>query len=93
MPTTSIIIVHHNEANTTLLRTLVSLVRKTPLRYLKEIILVDDKSVDRAYLGKPLDDFAKTNPKSPKRSNDEDRQERHFPPREIRRFRISSKGE
>ena len=53
---------HHNEANTTLLRTLVSLVRKTPLRYLKEIILVDDKSVDRAYVGKPLDDFAKTMP-------------------------------
>lgn len=62
MPTTSIIIVHHNEANSTLLRTLVSIVRKTPKRYLKEIILVDDKSEDREYLGQPLDDFAKTLP-------------------------------
>lgn len=62
MPTTSIIIVHHNEANSTLLRTLVSIVRKTPLKYLKEIILVDDMSEDRPYLGDPLDEFAKTLP-------------------------------
>lgn len=53
---------HHNEANSTLLRTLTSIIRKTPLRYLKEIILVDDKSEDRPYLQKPLDDFAKTLP-------------------------------
>ena len=62
LPTTSIIIVHHNEANSTLLRTLVSIVQRTPLRYLTEIILVDDKSVDRPYLGKPLDDFVATLP-------------------------------
>jgi polypeptide N-acetylgalactosaminyltransferase len=47
LPTTSIIIVHHNEGNSTLLRGLVSIVRKTPLQYLKEIILVDDASVKR----------------------------------------------
>jgi polypeptide N-acetylgalactosaminyltransferase len=54
--------VHHNEGNTTLLRTLVSIVRKSPLKYIKEIILVDDMSEDRPYLGKPLDDFAKKLP-------------------------------
>ena len=53
---------HHNEANSTLLRTLVSIVRKTPKRYLKEIILVDDLSEERPYLGKPLDEFVKTLP-------------------------------
>ena len=62
LPTTSVIIVFHNEANSTLLRTLVSLVNRTPLRYLAEIILVDDKSVNRPYLGKPLDDFVATLP-------------------------------
>jgi polypeptide N-acetylgalactosaminyltransferase len=54
--------VHHNEGNTTLLRGLVSIVRKSPARYLKEIILVDDASEGREYLGKPLDDFVKTLP-------------------------------
>ena len=62
MPTTSIIIVHHYEANTTLLRGLMSIIRKSPLRYIKEIILVDDASEGREYLGKPLDDFVKRLP-------------------------------
>ena len=62
LPTTSIIIVYHNEGNSTLLRGLVSIVRKSPIRYLKEIILVDDMSVDRDYLHGPLDEFVKTLP-------------------------------
>ena len=60
MPTTSIVIVYHNEGNSTLLRGLVSIVRKSPRQYLKEIILVDDASEDREYLHEPLDRFVKT---------------------------------
>lgn len=59
LPTTSIVIVYHNEGNSTLLRGIVSLIRMSPARYLKEIILVDDASEDREYLHKPLDDFVK----------------------------------
>ncbi|CAF1022393.1 unnamed protein product [Brachionus calyciflorus] len=62
LPNTSIIIVYHNEGNSTLLRGLTSIVNKSPLRYLKEIILVDDASVDREYLHGPLDEFVKTLP-------------------------------
>ena len=62
LPTTSVIIIYHNEANSTLLRGLTSIVRKTPLKYLKEIILVDDCSQGREYLHAPLDAFVKTLP-------------------------------
>ncbi|RNA32860.1 polypeptide N-acetylgalactosaminyltransferase 13 isoform X2 [Brachionus plicatilis] len=62
LPTTSVVIVYHNEGNSTLLRGLTSICNKTPSKYLKEIILVDDASVDRDYLHAPLDQFVKTLP-------------------------------
>ncbi|UJR29867.1 hypothetical protein I4U23_017415 [Adineta vaga] len=62
LPNTSIIIVFHNEGNSTLLRTLVSIVNRTPWRLIHEIILLDDASVDREYLHEPLQRFIETLP-------------------------------
>lgn len=56
LPPTSIVIVFHNEAWSTLLRTVHSIIRTSPPQLLHEIIMVDDAS-DREHLGSQLDDY------------------------------------
>ncbi|UJR16353.1 hypothetical protein I4U23_003257 [Adineta vaga] len=62
LPTTSIVIVFHNEGNSTLLRTLTSIILRSPTKYIREIIMVDDASVNRAYLKDTLETFIKDLP-------------------------------
>lgn len=62
LPTTSVIIIFHNEAWTVLLRTVQSVINESPSQFLEEVILVDDAS-DKDYLGKPLDDYVAGNEK------------------------------
>ncbi|XP_042200291.1 polypeptide N-acetylgalactosaminyltransferase 6 [Callorhinchus milii] len=58
LPTTSVIIVFHNEAWSTLLRTVYSVLYTSPAIVLKEIIMVDDASTDD-YLKEQLDEYVK----------------------------------
>ena len=63
LPTTTVIIVFHNEAWCTLLRTIYSVLATTPKIVLEEIILVDDMSnlTDRPELGDDLSNFVNEN--------------------------------
>ena len=62
MPTTSVIFVFYNENYSTLLRSIHSVLNRTPPKLLQEIILVDDGS-DREDLGERLEEYIKLLPK------------------------------
>ncbi|XP_049426479.1 N-acetylgalactosaminyltransferase 7 isoform X1 [Epinephelus fuscoguttatus] len=56
--TSSVIIVFHNEGWSTLMRTVHSVIKRTPRRYLAEIVMIDDFS-NKAHLKERLEDYIK----------------------------------
>uniref|UniRef100_UPI00358F62C3 N-acetylgalactosaminyltransferase 7-like isoform X1 n=2 Tax=Myxine glutinosa TaxID=7769 RepID=UPI00358F62C3 len=58
LPTASIIIVFHNEGWSTFVRTIHSVVKRTPSRYLAEIVLIDDFST-KEHLKERLEEYIK----------------------------------
>eukprot|EP00051_Salpingoeca_urceolata_P031576 m.12077 g.12077 ORF g.12077 m.12077 type:complete len:615 (+) comp4174_c0_seq2:123-1967(+) len=62
MPDVSVILVFYNEATTTLLRTVVSVLDRTPPSLINEVLLVDDGS-NAPHLGAPLEEQIKAYPK------------------------------
>ncbi|XP_078417568.1 N-acetylgalactosaminyltransferase 7 isoform X1 [Cetorhinus maximus] len=56
--TSSVIIVFHNEGWSTLMRTVHSVIKRTPKRYLAEIVMIDDYS-NKVHLKERLDEYLK----------------------------------